>query len=58
MAILWKKIKFYKGKSNCKVIVIAVWGLGQSLGGVSGGKAPKYLGFMMSLRQLNSLQWH
>ena len=37
MSVLWKKIKFYKGKSsdcNCE------WGLGQNPGGVSGGIAP------------------
>ena len=36
-----KKIEFYKGKSKCKGIVIAVWDLGKSLCAVSGGKAHK-----------------
>ena len=31
-------IEFYKGKSVCKTIVFAAWGLGQSPGGLSGGK--------------------
>ena len=29
MLVLWKRIEFYKGKSDCEVIVIAIWGLGQ-----------------------------
>ena len=31
----------YRGKSNCKVITIAAWYLGQIPGGVSVGKAPQ-----------------
>ena len=58
MSVLWKKIEFNKGQIDCKVIVIAAWGLGQSPGGVSGGKASKNLDFLMSLRYLNGLQWH
>ena len=34
MSFLWKKIEFYKGKNDCKAIVIAGW----NLGGVSGRK--------------------
>ena len=30
MSVLWKKIKFNKGQSNCEAIIIAAWGLGQS----------------------------
>ena len=45
MSVLWKKIEFNKGQIDCKVIVIAAWGLGQSPGGVSGGKASKNLDF-------------
>ena len=30
MSVLWKKIEFYKGKSDCEAIVIAVWGLRKS----------------------------
>ena len=48
---VWEKnIEFYKGKSNCKAIVIADWGLGQSPGGVPGGKTPKLFCFLMPLR--------
>ena len=36
-----KKIELYKGKTNCKVIVIAAWDLRQSLCGVSRSKARK-----------------
>ena len=41
MSVLWKKIEFIKGQSNFKAIVIAAWGLGQSPGGFSEGKAPQ-----------------
>ena len=58
MLVLWKKIAFYKGKSDCKAIVIAAWGLRWSLGGISGRKAPKIFHFLMPLRWLNSLQRH
>ena len=57
MSVLRKKIEFYKRKSDCEAIVIAAWDLGQSPGGVSGGKAPQSFGFLISLRQLNGLQW-
>ena len=57
MSVFWKKIKFYKGKGVCKAIVFAAWGLGQSPGGLSGGKGPNCFGFSMSLRRLNG-QWH
>ena len=36
-----KKIEFYKGKSDCKVIVFVVWSLRQSPGGFSGAKRSK-----------------
>ena len=36
MPVLWKKIEFYKGKSNSKLIAIGAWELGQRLCGVSG----------------------
>ena len=49
MSVLWKKIDFYKGKSDCETIVIAAWGMGQIPGGVSGGKAPIFFGFLMFL---------
>ena len=51
MSILWKKIGFYEGKSVCKAIVFVALGLGESPGGLSGGKDPN------SLRRLNG-QWH
>ena len=41
MSVLWKKIEFYKGKSDCKAIKIPAWDLGQNFCGVSGGKACK-----------------
>ena len=54
MSILLKEIEF----CDCEAIVIAAWSLGQIPGGVSGGKAPIFFGFLMSLKPLNSLQWH
>ena len=33
MSVLWKKIEFYKGKSSCKVIVIAAWIWGRAFVG-------------------------
>ena len=36
--ILKKKIEFHKGKSDCKAIVIAAWGLRKSPGGVLGAR--------------------
>ena len=56
MPALQRKIEFYKGKSNCEAIIIAAWCLGQMPGGVPGGKAPKTVGFLLSLKRLNSLQ--
>ena len=56
MSVNWKRIEFYKGKSGRKAIVLTTWGLGQSPGGLSGGKGPNCFDFSMSLRQLNSLQ--
>ena len=41
MSILWKKIEFYKGQTDCEAIVIAAWGLDQSPGGLSEGKVQK-----------------
>ena len=38
MSVLWKNVVFNKGKGDCEAITIAIWGLGQSPGGVSGGK--------------------
>ena len=29
MSVLWNKTEFYKGESNCEVIVIAAGGLGE-----------------------------
>ena len=58
MSAFWKKIEFYKGKSVCKVIVLAAWGLGQIPDGFSGDKGPIFFGFLISLRQFNGLQWH
>ena len=52
-----EKIEFYKRKSVCKAIVFAALGLGESPGGLSGGKDPNCFGFSMSLRPLNK-QWH
>ena len=46
---------FYKGKSDCKAIMIATWDLGHNLCGVSEGKAQKLFGPLMSSRWLNSL---
>ena len=57
MSVLWKKIDFYKGNSDCETIVIAAWGMGQIPGGVSGGKAPIFWLFNV-FRRLNGLQWH
>ena len=57
MSVFWKKIEFYKGKSVCKAIVFVVLSLGESPGGLSGGKDPNCFGFSMSLRSLNR-QWH
>ena len=54
---LWKKIEFYKQKSNCETIVIAACNLGKIPGEVSGGKSPSCFGLLMSLRRLNSVQW-
>ena len=45
MSVLWKEIEFYKGKSTCKAVVIAAWGLSKITGGVSGGKAAKVFAF-------------
>ena len=56
MSVNWKRIEFYKGKSGRKAIVLTTWGLGQSPGGLSGGKDPNCFDFSMCLRQLNSLQ--
>ena len=56
MSVFWKKIRFYKGKNVCKAIVFAAGSLGQSPGGLSGGKGPCF-GFSMFLRRLNG-QWH
>ena len=58
MSILWKKIEFYKGQTDCEAIVIAAWGLDQSPGGFQGAKSKNLFGFLMSLRRLNDLQWH
>ena len=58
MSVLWKKIEFYKGKGDCEAIVIAAWDLGQSPGGLLGGKVPNIFGFLLSLWKLNSLQLH
>ena len=55
---LWKKIEFYKGKSNCEAIVVASWGQWQRPGGFSGSKSSKLLRFSLPLRWLNGLQWH
>ena len=45
MSVWWKKIEFYKRKSDSKAIVIADCGLGQSPGGASGGQLPQKFGF-------------
>ena len=37
MSVFWKRIEFYKGKSDCKVIVFGAWGLGQRSAGLSWG---------------------
>ena len=58
MSVNWKRIEFYKGNSGRKAIVLTTWGLGQSPGGLSGGKGPNCFDFSMSLRQLKSLQEH
>ena len=58
MSVFWKKIEFDKGKSDCKAIVFATWGLGESSSGLLRGKDPKHFGFSMSLRRLNDLKWH
>ena len=47
---LWKKIEFYKGKSDCEAIVIASWGQWQRPGGFSGSKSSKLLRFSLPLR--------
>ena len=44
---LWKKIEFYKGKSDCEAIVVVSWGLWQSPGGFSGSKSSKRLRFSL-----------
>ena len=41
MSVLWKKVEFYKGIYNCVAIVMAVWGLEQSPGGLSGEVKPQ-----------------
>ena len=51
-------IEFYKGKRDCKAIVLAAWGLGHSPGGLSEAIASNAFGFLMSFRQSNRLQWH
>ena len=43
MLTWWKKIEFYKQKSNCEAIETAVWYLEKIHGRVSGGKANFYL---------------
>ena len=58
MFVWLRKIEFYKGKSDCKAIVIAVWGLGESPDVVSEGKHLKSAGFIMPLLGLNGLHWH
>ena len=58
MSVLWKKTEFYKGQSDFEAILTATCGLGQNPGGISTGKAPHIFSFLMSLRQLNELQWH
>ena len=45
----WKMIEFYKGKRDCKAIVLAAWGLGHSPGGLSEAIASNAFGFLMSL---------
>ena len=45
---------FYKGKSDCKVILFAAYGQ-QSPGELSGGKVPNIFEFLMTLRWLNGL---
>ena len=57
MSVLWK-IEFYKAKSDWRSIIIVAWGLGQSPGGLSVGKAQNCLkfGFLISLRQLNDFK--
>ena len=39
MSVSQKNIEFYQRRSNCEVIVIAAWDLGQNSAGVSGGRA-------------------
>ena len=58
MPVLRKKIEFYKGKNDCKAILIAALGLGKSPGGISEGEIPQNIGFLMSLKRLNDLEWH
>ena len=53
MSVLFKEIKFYKGKSYCKEIVIAAWNLGKIPGGVSGGKAPKIFWLFNVFKAIN-----
>ena len=45
MSVSWKRIEFYKRKSDSKAIVIADCGLGQSPGGASGGQLHQKFGF-------------
>ena len=53
-----KELDFYKGKSDCKAIVIGVWSLRQGSGGYLGYKAPKIFGLLTSFWKLNVLQRH
>ena len=55
MSLLWKKIELYKGKSNCKLITIAAWGLGQRPGGLSRGKAPNVVGLFNTFKTIKHL---
>ena len=59
MSVLWKKINFYQEKNDCKAIIIAAASKAEPSGvfGVSGVKTQKLFGSIMSLRQLNDLQW-
>ena len=45
----------FKGKSNCKAIVIAAWCLGQCPSGVLGGRSAK---IFWLFNVLGAIKWH
>ena len=57
MSVLWKKIEFNKGQSDCEAIIIAPRGLGQSPGGFSGGQSPPNFFFFFFFNAFKVIKW-